>query len=277
MLGHEPVGRVRLKEAESSLSDIRLFQAGRGDRIVRETCPDGQFYFVYDGLWNFRSEGKCHLVGAFDVAYSAPQQPCVRTVDQPILTFGIQVRREAIERSCNPSIWARPTQNLSWPIKRHLVRMMSRFIQGQLLADEIDDLVLGLLDADTVLPTFKAEDTWIRHAIEILREGRPESQTLIELAQAIGISASHLSDTFRKQVGVTITTYRRQVRLDQALGMIGRGASLNEAALAVGFYDVSHLHRACLQEFGSRPTALLAQLKLKISESMYKTSPPLSA
>ena len=271
MAKHEPVERVRLREAESSLSEIRLFRAGRGDVIVRDTCPDGQFYFVQEGLWQFQSEGKGRSMGAFDMAYSAPKQPCVRTVDQPILTFGIQVRREAIEQSTNRLKWTRPSHQLSWPVKRKLIRMMTRFVQGQLLTDEIDEVVLGMLDADAPLPPFKTEDAWIRRTIEILRDGGPEGQTLFELARTVGISASHLSDTFHKQVGVTVTVFRRQVRLEKALGMIGRGTSPSEAAICVGFYDASHLHRVCQVELENNPTALLAQLMGELSENMYKT------
>ena len=69
------------------------------------------------------------------------------------------------------------------------------------------------------------------------------------------MSAQHLSRVFRAEVGVSISTYRRRLRLRAALERIGEGGLARVAADA-GFADHAHLTREMRALLGTTPSAL---------------------
>lgn len=81
------------------------------------------------------------------------------------------------------------------------------------------------------------------------------------LAQAIGISPYHLSRSFRHATGMTLTQYRRQLRVKQALQRLADGDSnLADIAADVGFADQAHFTRVARVEAGATPGELRAML-----------------
>jgi AraC-like DNA-binding protein len=80
---------------------------------------------------------------------------------------------------------------------------------------------------------------------------------LAVLAGAVGLSASRVTHLFRDQVGISLRSYRRWVRLLLAADAVRGGASLTDAAHGAGFADVAHLHRTFRDQFGLRPGPLL--------------------
>src|SRR4051794_21349982 len=78
---------------------------------------------------------------------------------------------------------------------------------------------------------------------------------LLDLARLVAVSPHHLSRVFRADVGVSITTYRRRLRLRAALERIGEGGLARVAADA-GFADHAHLTREVRALLGTTPSAL---------------------
>ncbi|GIH62321.1 hypothetical protein Msi02_31380 [Microbispora siamensis] len=82
----------------------------------------------------------------------------------------------------------------------------------------------------------------------------PESVDLVRLARALGVSPSHLSRTFRRHVGMTVSRYRNRVRVSRALAGIEEGErDLAGLATALGFADQAHLTRTMRAELGRPP------------------------
>ena len=54
-------------------------------------------------------------------------------------------------------------------------------------------------------------------------------------AQRLNMSSRTLMRRFRQETGVTLGQWRQRARLLRALEMLGRGGSVTEAALAVGY------------------------------------------
>ena len=85
--------------------------------------------------------------------------------------------------------------------------------------------------------------------------------SLLELARRIGVSPFHLSRTFRSVTGMTLTRYRRQLRLKGALDRLESGASdLAGLAAELGFADQAHFTRTMRAEAGATPGQLRALL-----------------
>lgn len=76
------------------------------------------------------------------------------------------------------------------------------------------------------------------------------------LADAVGLSASHLGRLFREQVGLTVRDYLARVRIEVARELL-RETEEKTAAIAemVGFCDESHLARVFRRHDGRPPSA----------------------
>jgi AraC-like DNA-binding protein len=84
---------------------------------------------------------------------------------------------------------------------------------------------------------------------------------LDDLARAVGVSAYHLSRTFRGVTGLTLSRYRIRLRLRRVLERLADGEQdLAGLAVKVGFADQSHLTRTMRVETGATPAALRALL-----------------
>jgi AraC-like DNA-binding protein len=84
---------------------------------------------------------------------------------------------------------------------------------------------------------------------------------LLELALAIGVSPYHLSRSFRHATGMTLTRYRRQLRIKHALHRLAEGDNdLARLAADLGFSDQSHFTRVTRLEAGATPGQLRALL-----------------
>lgn len=77
---------------------------------------------------------------------------------------------------------------------------------------------------------------------------------LDDLAQAAGVSAYHLSRTFRRVTGLTLSRYRTRLRLRRAMQRLAAGdRNLAGLAAELGFADQAHLTRALRAETGPHP------------------------
>jgi AraC-like DNA-binding protein len=77
---------------------------------------------------------------------------------------------------------------------------------------------------------------------------------VVALGRAVGASPHHLSRVFRDEVGVSISRYRRELRLRRALE--GFDGSLARVAADAGFSDHAHLSREARALLGVTPSEL---------------------
>jgi AraC-like DNA-binding protein len=92
------------------------------------------------------------------------------------------------------------------------------------------------------------------------------------LSRTIGVSPYHLSRSFRSSTGMTLTRYRRQLRLKRAMQRLADGDS-NLAGLAadLGFADQAHFTRIARVEAGATPGELRAMLR---PDLRFRSLPP---
>lgn len=94
----------------------------------------------------------------------------------------------------------------------------------------------------------------VENAIRLLRQGGGE-EGLEELGRQAGLSRSHLSRLFHKQVGMTTVRYRNQLRLEAFWRIYGNGERINllDAALAAGFGSYGQFYRVFREHIGQSP------------------------
>jgi AraC-like DNA-binding protein len=79
-----------------------------------------------------------------------------------------------------------------------------------------------------------------------------------ELSTLTGLSRFHLIRAFRRAYGLPPHAYANQLRLIEAKRLLRGGRSPAEVALAVGFYDQSHLNKQFKRAFSLTPASFAA-------------------
>jgi AraC-like DNA-binding protein len=88
------------------------------------------------------------------------------------------------------------------------------------------------------------------------------------IAQAIGVSASHLAHLFTRDTGMTLMTYVSRLRVEIASRLlIDVDTKLDSIAESTGFCDASHLSRAFREYLGCRPGEYRRRLRSAPSSS----------
>ena len=130
--------------------------------------------------------------------------------------------------------------------------------------------VVGLA---AVLPRMRtlpsASDRAVASAQRILAEAPDEPFDLRRLAAAVGLSAAHLSRSFRAATGSPPRLWLMQVRIRQACRLLGDDRlSMAEMAQRLGFSDQYHFSRSFRRCMGVSPSAWRdAQLRPRVAQN----------
>ena len=77
---------------------------------------------------------------------------------------------------------------------------------------------------------------------------------LSSIAKAIAVSPNYLSRLFRRETGITLTTYVQRVRLNHAMRLLENGRySLSEIAYRVGYQNYRDFYRNFVKHVGASP------------------------
>lgn len=100
-------------------------------------------------------------------------------------------------------------------------------------------------------------DPRVLAAMDLAEQRYGDSIGVDEMASAAGLSRFHFSRLFREQVGVSPYRFLLRTRLRRAAELLRSGpCAVTEAALSVGFNDLSRFSRAFRAEFGLVPSAV---------------------
>lgn len=95
----------------------------------------------------------------------------------------------------------------------------------------------------------------IRKAIDTLRHNYSQDLGLSALSEHVGMSVSHLSRTFSKEVGMSISQYIAALRCEEAASMLKNSdASIQEISAYVGYLDNNYFVKVFKKQYGMTPT-----------------------
>jgi AraC family transcriptional regulator len=101
--------------------------------------------------------------------------------------------------------------------------------------------------------TISTAPSWLRLARDLVRSG--EKLTLEAIAREVGTHPVHLSRSFHRHFGLTMSDYARQVRLRRACrALTDPQANISDIAFEAGFADHSQFTRHFRQALGVTPT-----------------------
>lgn len=121
-------------------------------------------------------------------------------------------------------------------------------------------LVAYLLQQHAQMPAASATSSLagsrLQRILAYMAERMAEEISVVELADACAMSASHFSREFHKSVGMPPHQYLMKLRIEHARErLLGSDARIIDVALELGFTNASHFARAFARRYGVAPAA----------------------
>lgn len=131
---------------------------------------------------------------------------------------------------------------MSWAGLRLLRELCGKHAGWHAMAESlIDELVMEYVIESRHIVGCKPR--WLPRVLERLH-GDPSRQSLAAIAADLDLHPVHVSRMFKQHLGVTVSQYQREMRLQRAVRALLEGdESLVEVAQAHGFADQSHMTR----------------------------------
>jgi AraC-like DNA-binding protein len=227
----------------------RVFAADRGLALFAET----------DGAW-----ARPHAHPAWKVVVGLTGTvELARPGRSPLVAPGIAVpperRNEGGSRGPYIALYVDPWRVRADPSRGPITldeatvrRVVDACGVGRAVDGPVPDLGEGRLALDGALGAAPVLDPRVAHVLDRLSG----VDRLDELAGEVGLSPSRLRAVVRSTVGIPLGRMRQWARLRAAVGALGRGVGVADAAHLGGFADQSHLTRTAGRLVGRTPASL---------------------
>jgi AraC-like DNA-binding protein len=181
------------------------------------------------------------------------------------------VARIATSPDARPLLERDPVGRYSRRVDPQRVQRLGALFRELSEASTVDDIVFNaglsyllasawraFLDSSDVVDHLEVHPA-VNTAARLL-QADPDAGDLTDLSLVVGLSPSHLSRLFTSQMGVSISRYRNQQRLERFMRLYGRGRRTTAivAAHEAGFGSYAQFHRVFRKETGRSPSALRA-------------------
>ena len=119
------------------------------------------------------------------------------------------------------------------------------------------DLLVLHLESASPVPTFVSlpRDERALALAQAVLSAPEQAKPLAALARDAGVSVRTIQRIFRKEVGIDFESWRRQVRLTKAVGLLVAGRSVKEVSFCVGYRQSSAFVESFRRSFGMTPKA----------------------
>jgi len=263
-----PLATLELPRGRSGA--IWLCESETIDRITAHHHREPEFNLIISGRGRYIVDDAVFDLTPGVLIWLMPGQEHVLVDHDTDFSMWISVIRPGLLRRLTTHPDARPLRQKqpSWVFCKTLNTaarddLSHRCDRGSGLAEPwLHDAALGHLwmaawaahrDADEQ-PQADTADPMVAAVCRVLRD-EAQPCNVEQLAERFGVSSGHLSRTFKKHTGVTLTHYRQRVCLARFTELYGHGERLNltEAALRAGFGSYPQFHRVFNEHFGYPP------------------------
>lgn len=143
------------------------------------------------------------------------------------------------------------------PLTSAMHASLSEFILGLLLNGHSHNFSEDLRQPSTPLPR-----AVVARAEEYIRANNDRPLSLVEIADAAGVSCRSLQSSFRRLGSGSPMTLLRKVRLEEARAKLCRGeGTVTEVALQLGFFHLGRFSAQYKRAFGEMPATTLARAR----------------
>lgn len=104
-----------------------------------------------------------------------------------------------------------------------------------------------------VVSSMSSTKSAIKKVCDYLHAHFDTDVTLNQLSELAGLSRFYLSRVFRQEVGLSLTAYQTQLRIECAKKLLMEGMAIATVASRTGFYDQSHFGQQFKRYVGVTP------------------------
>jgi AraC-like DNA-binding protein/mannose-6-phosphate isomerase-like protein (cupin superfamily) len=125
------------------------------------------------------------------------------------------------------------------------------------------DLLVLHLESASPVPTFVSlpKDERALALAKAVLSAPEQAKPLAALARDAGVSVRTIQRIFRREVGIDFESWRRQVRLTKAVGLLVAGRPVKEVSFSVGYRQSSAFVESFRKSFGMTPKAWAVSLE----------------
>jgi AraC-like DNA-binding protein len=233
-------------------------------------CSDFQVCLPYRGLFVWHV-GDDEVVGdANQVVFCVPGEsfrmsaPIADGYAELIITPNVDVLAEIMQVDGQP-MTDHPVFRRSWRAESRLQSYRTRFLHWATSATEFDPLAAEASLLFLLRSAFQDDERgrrspgaatarMIRQTKEFLAAELGNTLRLMDIARAVGVPPSYLTDVFRRVEGLPVHRYLTHLRLSRALLDLPDTDDLTALALNLGFSSHSHFTFAFRRAFGITPS-----------------------
>lgn len=179
--------------------------------------------------------------------------------------FHVEIRPAWLEQTGLGVAGAMNPEALASPLVRMRLRQLHRELSrpGPVPAVAIEARLVDLFqDLSPARAQARGNPGWVHTVKELLHEADPHAFSLGSLAALAGIHPVHLSRSFPRYFGRPLAEYLRLAQMERAVRMLqGTDHSISFIAQTCGFFDQSHLVRACRRVLDQTPSACRRNLR----------------
>ena len=141
-------------------------------------------------------------------------------------------------------------------ITQHAVQRMQAETSVQKKIQISKNMLVALAEAvDRAHSRLGSYSAPVRKAADTLRHNFSQNLSLEQLADHVGMSPSHLSRTFTKEVGMSISQYVAALRCEEAASMLrDSDAPISEISAYVGYLDNNYFVKVFKKQYGVTPS-----------------------
>jgi len=130
----------------------------------------------------------------------------------------------------------------------------SQMVQESIVNLLTHEIIRSILDESFHNNEFVSESKIITEVVKYINANYSQEVHLEGISKAVGVSASHISNIFKDEMGVSVMEYLKTLRLENAKKMLlSRTLSVTEVARQCGFNSPSYFSKLFRQRYHVRP------------------------
>ncbi|MFS2138915.1 AraC family transcriptional regulator [Duganella sp. Dugasp56] len=219
--------------------------------------PWGQFTYALQGVMRVTANNSSWIVPPQRAVWIAPDVVHAVTVLEPtrLRPLCVHASRSPFADDCKVVEVSGLLRELMAAFEQHDQHEQSS--REQLLADMILDELPRCAERPLRVPL--PQDKRLKTLCNALIDDPGAELTLEAWSARVGASERTLTRLFERELGMSFSQWRQQVRLAHAAPLITRGVPLSQVAAQLGYASQSAFSAMFKKTFGSTPTAFFGQ------------------